>query len=161
MNLSSAKRYSRQTIQISHDLNYPLYHLENVLLPLFQKDYTIDSLRVTIESANHIWCAYENNRCIGCVLITDVGTHGGLYVILFGVSKSAQGRGIGTRLLENIIKWSRKHGHKFIFLHTEYDNKNAIKLYEKAGFRKQFGQSDYMEQLPKFGSDVLSMMLLI
>jgi ribosomal protein S18 acetylase RimI-like enzyme len=147
--------------EISHNLNYPLYHLEDVLLPLFEKNYTTDDLRVTIESANHIWCAYENDKCIACALITDVGTHGGLYVILFGVSKSSQGRGIGTCLLENIITWSRQHGYTFIYLHTEYDNENAIKLYEKAGFRKQFDQSDYIEQLPQYGSDVLSMMLLI
>jgi ribosomal protein S18 acetylase RimI-like enzyme len=147
--------------KISHNLDYPLYQLENVLLPLFEKDYTIESLRVTIESANHIWCAYENNKCIACALVTDIGAQGGLYIILFGVSKLAQGRGIGTCLLKSIIKWSRKHKHTFIYLHTEFDNQSAIRLYEKAGFQKQFDQPDYMEQLPKYGSDVLPMMLLI
>ena len=161
MNRLPSKQYSRQRTQISHDLKYPLYDLENVLYPLFEKDYTNDSLRVTIESANHIWCAYENDQCIGCVLITDIGSYGGLYIILFGVRKSDQGRGIGTRLLENIIKWSRKHQYRFIYLHTEYENQNAIQLYEKVGFQKQFSQPNYIEQLPQFGSDVLPMMLFI
>lgn len=147
--------------QISHNHHYSLQHLEDVLFPLFEKYYTNDSLRVTIESANHIWCAYDNEECIGCALITDIGSYGGLYVILFGVRKSDQGRGIGTRLLENIIKWSRKHGYTFIYLHTEYDNQNAIRLYEKAGFQKQFCRPDYIEQLPQFGPDVLPMILFI
>ncbi len=147
--------------QISHNLNYPIDDLEDVLFPLFAKNYTNDSLRVTIESASHIWCAYEYGKCIACALITDIGSHGGLYIILFGVQKSKQGRGIGTRLLESIIKWSRKHRHTFIYLHTEYENENAIRLYEKAGFQKEFDQLDYIEQLPQLGPDVLSMMLFI
>ncbi|CAF3140171.1 unnamed protein product [Rotaria sp. Silwood2] len=148
-------------IDISHNLTYPLCHLEDVLFPLFEKYYTTDSLRVTIESANHIWCAYENDKCIGCVLITDIGSYGGLYVLLFGVSKSKQRRGIGTCLLESIIKWSREHGYTFIYLHTTHDNEEAIKLYEKAGFQKGFDQPEYIEQLPQCGSDVLSMILFI
>jgi ribosomal protein S18 acetylase RimI-like enzyme len=148
-------------IHISHHLNYPLHHLEDVLFPLFEKYYTNESLRVTIESANHIWCAYEDDKCIGCALITDIGSYGGLYIILFGVRQSEQGRGIGTCLLENMIKWSAKHGYTFIYLHTEYENENAIRLYEKAGFKKEFCQPDYIEELPQFGSDVLPMMLFI
>lgn len=148
-------------IHISHNLNYPVCHLEDVLLPLFKKNYTNDSLRITIKSANHVWCAYEADKCVGCVLITDIGSYGGLYIILFGVSKSEQGRGIGTSLLEKIIQWSRGQGYKFIYLHTEHENENAIKLYEKAGFQKDFYHPDYVEQLPQYESDVLSMMLLI
>jgi len=147
--------------EISHNLNYPLYHLEDLLFPLFEKYYTNDSLRVTIESANHTWCVYEYGKCIACALITDIGSHGGLYIILFGVQKSEQGRGIGTRLLESIIQWSRKHRYTFIYLHTTYDNENAIRLYEKAGFQKEFTRPDYIEQLPQFGSDVLPMILFI
>ena len=146
---------------ISHNLQYPLHHLEDLLFPLFSKNYTNDSLRVTIESANHIWCAYEHGKCIACALITDIGTQGGLYIILFGVQESEQGRGIGTRLLTSIIQWSRIHRYRFLYLHTEYDNANAIRLYEKAGFEKNVSQLEYTEQLPQFGSDVLSMMLFI
>lgn len=147
--------------EISHNRQYPLYHLEDLLYPLFSKNYTSDSLRVTIESANHTWCVYEHGKCIACALITDIGTQGGLYIILFGVQKSEQGRGIGTRLLESIIQWSRKHRYRFLYLHTEYDNGNAIRLYEKAGFEKNVSRPEYTEQLPHLGSNVLSMMLFV
>jgi len=85
-------------------------------------------------------------------LITDIGSNGGLYMMLFGIRKSAQGRGIGKRLLENIIRWSYTHGYRFIYLHIENDNR----MYEKAGFRKEFYLPDYTKQLPQFGSDVIS-----
>jgi ribosomal protein S18 acetylase RimI-like enzyme len=147
--------------KISRNLRYPLWHLEDVLLPLFEKNYTYDSLRETINSANHIWCAYEYGQCMGCVLMTDIGSKGGLYMMLFGVRQSAQGRGIGKRLLENIIRWSRIKGYRFIYLHTEYQNRKAIRMYEKAGFRREFYQADYTEQLPQFGSDVMPMVLFL
>lgn len=148
-------------VQVSRNLNYPLAHLENVLLPLFKKDFSNDSLHVTIESANHIWCAYEDNKCLACVLMTDVGSNGGLYIILFGVHKLAQRRGIGTLLLGNIIKWCRKNDYKFIYLHTEFSNESAIRFYEKIGFQSAFDHLDYIDELPRFESDVLPMLLLI
>ncbi|UJR14324.1 hypothetical protein I4U23_001320 [Adineta vaga] len=159
--LENEKQSSRRLIRISRDRDYPSNHLETVLLPLFHKDYTDDSLRVTIESANHIWCAYENGTCLGCVLATDIGSHGGLYVILFGVSQSVQGLGIGTRMLRKMIKWCRKRRRSFIFLMTEYTNERAIRLYEKAGFQKEFRRSFYDEPLPEYGHGVLPLMLLI
>ncbi|CAF3168480.1 unnamed protein product [Rotaria socialis] len=146
---------------ISYNRNYPLCQLADVLFPLFGKYYTYASLYETIASANHIWCAYENGKCIGCALITDVGSNRGLYIMLFGITQSAQGRGIGKRLLESIIIWSSSHKYRFIYLHTEYDNKKAIGMYQKAGFRKQFYQPGYMDELPQFGSDVLPMVLFL
>lgn len=145
---------------ISRNLNYPISHIADVLLPLFVKNYTYSSLRETIHSANHIWCVYENGKCIGCSLITDVGSHGGLYMMLFGIRRSAQGHGIGKRLLENIIIWSRRNGYTFIYLHTEYDNKKAIRMYQKAGFRQQLYQPDN-DPLPQLGSDVVPMVLFL
>lgn len=147
--------------KISRNLNYPLWHLEDVLLPLFEQNYTYDSLRETISSANHIWCVYEYQTCLGCALMTDIGSNGGLYMMLFGLRKQAQGRGIGKRLLEEIIRWSRMQGHSFIYLHTEYDNRKAIQMYERAGFRPGYYQPDYAEQLPQFGLDVVPLLLFL
>jgi ribosomal protein S18 acetylase RimI-like enzyme len=147
--------------RISYNLDYPLWQLQDVLLPLFAKHYTRDSLRETIESANHVWCAYEHEQCLGCALMTDVGSHGGLYVILFGVKESAQGLGIGRRLLETIIDWARRHEYTFIYLHTGHDNARAIRMYEKAGFKHEFYQPTDHEPLPQFGSDVAPMVLFL
>jgi ribosomal protein S18 acetylase RimI-like enzyme len=153
--------YNIDSTEISRNRNYPLWHLEDVLLPLFEKNYSYDSLRETIHSANHIWCAYEYGKCIGCALITDIGTNRGLYMLLFGIRKSEQGRGIGKRLLENIIIWSSSQGYRFIYLHTEHDNKKAIGIYEKVGFRREFYLPDCTDQLPQLGSDAIPMVLYL
>ena len=148
-------------VQISRNLNYPLWHLEDVLLPLFHRNYTRDSLHDTIRSANHIWCVYEDGACLGCSLMTDIGSDRGLYMMLFGIRQSAQGRGMGKRLLEEIILWSRRRGYRFIYLHTEHDNRRAIRMYEKAGFRPELHRSSFDEQLPQYGWDAVPMILFL
>lgn len=161
MNYFFSRDFFPISTRITRNLNYPLWHLEDVLLPLFEKNYNYDSLRETIRSANHIWCAYENHTCLGCVLMTDIGSNGGLYMMLFGVRKSFQGRGIGKQLLQNIIRWSRMQGYRFIYLHTEHDNRKAIQMYERAGFTQGYYQPDLIDILPQFGSDVVPMLLFL
>ncbi|UJR18440.1 hypothetical protein I4U23_005345 [Adineta vaga] len=155
------KQLSGRLIRISRDRNYPLNDIENVLLPLFQPAHTEETLRVTIDSATHIWCAYENDQCLGCALASDIGSHRGLYVILFGVSESAQGFGIGTRILKKMIKWCRKRQRPFIFLLTESYNERALRLYRKTGFQKHSPSSIYDESLPDYGDGVIPLILLI
>lgn len=149
------------SMKITHDRNYPLWDLMDVLLPLFAKNYTDDSLRETIRSANHICCAYEHGQCLGCALMTDVGSNGGLYMLLFGVRQSAQGRGIGKSLLENLIHWARQRKYRFIYLHTEPDNHKAIGMYERAGFHQEFDRFNQSQELPTFGDNVLSLVLFL
>lgn len=161
MDFLSLETRRQDATEISHNLNYPLWQLEDVLLPLFTKSYDQQSLRETIRSANHIWCAYRLKKCLACVLITDIGSNGGLYMILFGVRRSAQGQGIGKNLLESVIAWARDSEHRFIYLHTEQDNLRAIGMYERAGFRREFNQPDLVEQLPKFGDGIVPMVLFL
>ena len=147
--------------KISHNLNYPLWQLIDVLLPLFKKSYTGDSLRETILSANHIWCTYQDEKCLSCALMTDIGSNAGLYMILFGVRQSAQGQGIGKTLLKNLINWARRRQYRFIYLHVDQDNARAIAMYQRAGFRREFNQSYLIEQLPRFGDGTVPMILFL
>jgi hypothetical protein len=50
--------------QISHNLNYPVHHLEDLFFPLFERNYINESFRVTIGSDHHIWFVYEYGKCI-------------------------------------------------------------------------------------------------
>lgn len=56
----------------------------------------------------------------------------------FGVSvaKSEWGRGVGSALLQKIIKYAKTHGIELVSLEVRSDNKRAIHVYEKFGFRK-------------------------
>ncbi|CAF2458160.1 unnamed protein product [Rotaria sp. Silwood2] len=105
----------------------------------------------TIYTVHHIFCAYDGKegRCIACALVNNVSNNSGLYIMLFGVQNLNQGRGIGTRLLENIIQWARQTGYRFICLHVHVENYQAMGLYEKVGFRKTEYIPNYYGHLPK------------
>ena len=54
------------------------------------------------------------------------------------VRKKYWGSGIGANLLETLIDWAKSTNIiKKIDLLTRFDNENAIKLYEKYGFKKE------------------------
>jgi ribosomal protein S18 acetylase RimI-like enzyme len=52
-------------------------------------------------------------------------------------------RGVGRALLEACEKFGRQHGRAAIALEVRYDNKGAIALYEKCGFRASGEHADY------------------
>ena len=56
----------------------------------------------------------------------------------FGISvaKSEWGQGIGSALLQKIIEYAKEHGTELINLEVRSDNRRAIQMYEKFGFRK-------------------------
>ena len=57
--------------------------------------------------------------------------------IVIGVLNSHSGRGIGTKLLEQIEKWAIENNIIRLELTVMTHNINGIKLYEKMGFKKE------------------------
>ena len=45
-------------------------------------------------------------------------------------------RGVGTRLTQTVIEWSREHGFRTLVLNTTTPQKPALSLYRKLGFRE-------------------------
>lgn len=52
------------------------------------------------------------------------------------MAKSEWGRGVGSALLQKIIEYTKTHGTELVSLEVRSDNKRAIHVYEKFGFRK-------------------------
>jgi ribosomal-protein-alanine N-acetyltransferase len=53
----------------------------------------------------------------------------------FAVDNSSRGQGIGTRLLQKSLSEMRSNSVDMIILHVATDNRDAISLYEKVGFK--------------------------
>ena len=53
------------------------------------------------------------------------------------IHKDYQGRGIGSKLLKEVIKQTDKMGIMELHVGTEKENKRAIRLYKKHGFLKE------------------------
>jgi len=128
------------SISVYHNAYFTFDDIYSILEPLFEDYYGKSKLRSLISNADHIWCVYnrEINQYIACALVESHPEDNTLYIQLFGVEKSSQGQGIGTRLLKAIRRWGRKNGYFAILLHTQLDNYQAIGLYQKVGFRKQY-----------------------
>jgi ribosomal protein S18 acetylase RimI-like enzyme len=52
------------------------------------------------------------------------------------VDEAHRGKGLGSKLMENVLKLARQENIHEIFLTVLIDNVKAIKLYEKHGFKK-------------------------
>lgn len=62
-----------------------------------------------------------------------------------GVASDQRGRGLGKDILNAFIKASRETGYRSVVLSVEKDNKSAIAMYEKTGFKitKTFSEGHY------------------
>ena len=145
------QRTQSSNVQIYHNRPFPLRDIVDILYPLFTTSYQYDELIRMITTVNHIFCSYDHiqRRCIACALVNEVGTKGGLYIMLFGVRQSSQHHGVGTKLLKGIIEWARQRKYTYIYLHVNVDNYKAIGLYRKVGFRQHEYLPDYYRDSPK------------
>lgn len=69
-----------------------------------------------------------------------------------GVSSSHQGKGLGQALLDQFIEESRSRGYHSVVLSVEEENKAAVALYKKAGFKiiRSFSEGRYQRHRMEF-----------
>jgi len=94
----------------------------------------------TIESERDIFLKAEvNGKIVGTLGFSTKKLNRYKHKGEFGmvVSKDYWGQGIGTKLLEILLDWADENGLVKISLRVDATNKQAIKLYEKFGFRKE------------------------
>jgi len=81
------------------------------------------------ENAN-IFYSEENGKQTGYITLSKNGE-----IAFLSVSKDYQRKGIATRLLNKIISFSKNQNIKKLFLDVKKENKKAINLYLKFGFK--------------------------
>ena len=76
----------------------------------------------------------EQGGIEGCVLLHK--KEAGLYLGMFAVSPSAQGKGIGKKILTAADDYARSQGCKLIFMTVITIRKELIEWYERHGYKK-------------------------
>jgi len=107
---------------------------------LIQFSDPMDEIEEAVENAfnyGYVLGAYHKGNLAGIAIVskTRFKTFFPKYHLSYiATKKNIRGSGIATQLLQKVIEMTRGE----ISLHVEPDNKRAIKLYEKMGFRKKY-----------------------
>lgn len=118
-----------------------LYAKEFQYTPVFE-DYVIRSFAPFVErfdaGKDALWVAELDGRRVGCIAIQHDATQpSGSFAQLrwYFVEADARGHGIGGGLLDTALAFSRRAGHKTVWLWTVDDLVAARRHYERLGFR--------------------------
>jgi putative acetyltransferase len=96
----------------------------------------IDPQCTIIETGGQLFVAVEDGVVIGTCGVAPHG-EGEFEVVKLAVATSAQGRGIGRQLVDACVTFARQHGARRITLLSSSLLGPALRLYERAGFRRE------------------------
>jgi GNAT superfamily N-acetyltransferase len=102
------------------------------------ESYVAGPLADFVQSATarqRLWIAENENRIVGCIAIVSAEPQTA-QLRWFLVHPSARGIGLGNKLLNEAVTFSRQAGYESIFLWTVDALAAARHLYLGAGFRK-------------------------
>jgi GNAT superfamily N-acetyltransferase len=91
----------------------------------------LDIVRERLASAR-VWLAFDGEEPVGTV--TALPEPEKIYIRSMAVTPTAQGRGVGQKLLETLEQDARERGYKSLYLYTTFVLPGAQPLYEKNGF---------------------------
>lgn len=126
----------------------PLKYIEFVnLLHVWLNEYTdpVFEINEALEKAfedGHVLCAYQNGELVGITVLIKTGFEQFFpryHLAYIATKKDIKGRGIGTQLLKKAVEITGGH----LSLHVDTKNANAVKLYEKIGFKKKYFRMIY------------------
>ena len=111
-----------------------MWLVDNGLLePADEPDLTNPDQNI-IAAGGQIYVAVENGVVIGtCAIVPDLPEE--FEVVKLAVTPSAQGRGVGRRLVEACLVFAQQHGARRVTLLSSSKLAPALKLYERVGFR--------------------------
>ena len=96
------------------------------------------------------WIAELDGERVGCVFCTAADAKDTAQLRLLIVEPSARGAGVGTRLVDECLRFARRAGYRRITLWTNDVLVAARRIYERAGFR-----CDRREPHHSFGHDLI------
>ena len=99
-----------------------------------------------LDKIKHVVVAYDNNQPVGCGAIKEYDSNTMEVKRMFTLPE-CRGKGIATKLLNELEKWTIELGYEKCILETGKRQPEAIALYKKNGYRliPNYGQYTNME----------------
>ncbi|MDW8327949.1 MAG: GNAT family N-acetyltransferase [Anaerolineales bacterium] len=89
-------------------------------------------LRAALAQADHLTLAEQDGRVVGYQLTTANG--GAAHLARLAVIPEAQGRGIGSALVAELLEHYRRRGGREITVNTQHNNMASLAVYRRLGF---------------------------
>ena len=102
---------------------------------VYVADGLTDFVKLFSPEKDRIWLAEANNQIVGSIAIVG-RTRRKAQLRWFLVHPQYQGQGIGRRLLNLALQFSKRQGYNSVFLWTISELTIARSLYSNAGFRR-------------------------
>src|SRR5207249_3363333 len=96
------------------------------------------------------WIAEQDGDVVGCVFLVGRSKSVAQLRLLL-VEPEARGSGLGTRLVDECVRFARAAGYRKIMLWTQSELRAARRLYQAAGFRVVGKEKNH-----SFGKDLVS-----
>lgn len=142
-------RKVRNRPEINKYLFTDSYISKNAQRKWYKQKYSKDKTRL-------IFIVLINNYSVGYGQITHIDYHNRSCEIGLSIAPEYQGKGYGGEVVKKLLDHaSRKLRMHRIYLEAFSDNKRAIKLYEKCGFKKEGILRDKIIKGKKFRDVIL------
>lgn len=124
-----------ETIEITQMSLSDLDNISPILISYFDDFWNYSILKSELENPNSKYIVAKlQEDIIGFAGIID--TFDQMEITNIVVRKDMRNKGIGNILLNKLIQLSKGNKKSMVFLEVNSNNLNAIKLYEKNGFKK-------------------------
>ena len=98
-------------------------------------------LRELYSDDGYIPTAFDGEKIVGFAIFHRIGEEGEIFNI--AVSPEYRGQGVGSRILEAVIRNAMLNMVKKVFLEVRPSNEPAIALYKKYGFKQVGRRKNY------------------
>jgi len=129
-----------------HDMRCELMTVEHLgKMKAVISELNIDIARLTEfmkQPQNLAFVALYDNEVVGFLygysLMSITDNEPQMFVYSIDVLAEIQNKGVGSRLFQYVVDYSKENGFSECFVITDKGNKRACRIYEKAGGRNDF-----------------------
>lgn len=124
-------------VELGGITNHNLKQLKKLNAVVFPISYTEKFYKDVLELGEHAKLAYFNDVVVGgvCCRVETEGDQRKLYIMTLGVLAPYRRLGVGTVLLDHVLKCAKEDGSiDCIYLHVQVSNDEALEFYQRFGF---------------------------